>query len=622
MGICVECGQFELYYVLACGDSAVGESKILLFAGDELKELQAEIAYVDKRFAALERAKRDEEPDEVVQAQDHLAKMLGKYIRPTAQLPDKHLVQAYSIRGKKWTRIRSDKMRNHWRSYNVDKSLLEARGNTSGGKSLPRNKLVAAMRDASKKVKDDLAGGIKFKGQIAKGSVSASITDLWDASWLKWVDAVNDSLVYSGSSGYHDLSAGAQLLRAYAGFGVELGYNPKKNSYGLTGHAEARAILAEAKARFDGYVPHRDGWHALIPYGAPKASEAGQQKTLNFGYFRGRLTITSHAMLGASIFGTAGIEYSPGAGNSVLVKPSAAGAKGQVSAGAFAGVEAGGGLAGALEWQNPGWREGENGPIQDAKWAAIIEIGVAVAGNAGIGAEVDFYITFENGKFMFRAKAQLVIGLGAKGSLKGTVGFDTIYEFVMYVYHQLNDNNFDYLEFMDESAFNSVVGLVLYCLEKGIDLARLTADGVSEIINGIDDLSNAIRADFSSAAKAEAYAKHIKSRPFALIFSPPEAKGAVLYRLSQTFYFSREEHQEAAILTVVGTMQSRREWEQVVERITPNGAKSSAAAGMARLNAILDGGSQRKFDMLVRAINSLPPAIYYAGQPVIVRNLA
>lgn len=622
MGICIECGQFELYYVLACGDSAVGESKILLFAGDELNELKAEIAYVDKHFTALERAKRDEEPDEVVQAQDHLAKMLEKYIRPTAQLPDKHLVQAYSIQGKKWTRIRSDKMRNHWRSYNVDKSLLEPKSNAGGGKSLPRNKLVAAMRDVSKKVKDDLAGGISFKRQIAKGSVSASVTELWDASWLKWVDAVNDSLVYSGSSGYHDLSAGAQLLRAYAGFGVELGYNPKKNSYGLTGHAEARAILAEAKARFDGYVPHRDGWHALIPYGAPKASEAGPQKALNFGYFRGRLTITSHAMLGASIFGTAGIEYSPGAGNSVLVKPSAAGAKGQVSAGAFAGVEAGGGLAGALEWQNPGWREGENGAIRDAKWAAIIEIGVAVAGNAGIGGEVDFYITFENGKFMFRAKAQLVIGLGAKGSLKGTIGFDTIYEFVMYVYHQLNDNNFDYLEFMDESAFNFVVGMVLYCLEKGIDLARLTADGVSQIIVGISDLSNAISADFSSAAKAEAYAKHIKSRPFALIFSPPEAKGAVLYRLSQTFYFSREEHQEAAILTVVGTMQSRREWEQVVERITPNGAKSSAAAGMARLNAILDGGSQYKFDMLVRAVNSLPPATYYAGQPVIIRNLA
>jgi hypothetical protein len=43
MSICVECGEFELIYVPACGDSAVGESNILLFAGDELQALKAEI---------------------------------------------------------------------------------------------------------------------------------------------------------------------------------------------------------------------------------------------------------------------------------------------------------------------------------------------------------------------------------------------------------------------------------------------------------------------------------------------------------------------------------------------------------------------------------------------------
>ncbi len=622
MGICVECGQFELYYVLACGDSAVGESKILLFAGDELKELQAEIAYVDKRFAALERAKRDEEPDDVVQAQDHLAKMLEGYIRPIAELPDKHLVQAFSIHGKKWTRIRSDKMRNHWRSYNVDKSLLEARTDANGNKILLRKELAAAMRNASRKIKDDLAGGITFKGQIAKGSVSGTITDIWHVSWLKWVDAVNDSLNYSGSSGYHDLSAGAQLLRGYAGFGIELGYNPKKNSYGLTGHAEAGAILAEAKARFDGYVPHRDGWNALIPYGAPKASQAGKQEALDFGYFRGRFSIVTHAMLGASIFGTAGIEYVPQSDGKVLAKPSAAGPKGQVAAGFFIGVEAGGGVSGALEWQNPGWREGENGPIQDAKWAAIVEIGVAVTGNAGIGAEVDFYIEFTGTKLMFRARAELVVGLGAKGSLTGTIGFGTIYDFIMYVYHQLKDNDFSYLKFMNKDAFNFVVGLVLYSIESGIDLARLTTDSIEDLYNKSLDMLGEIMKGFADSNAAETYARRIKTRPMALIFAPPEAKGAVLHRLSQTFYFSFEEHQEAAVLTVVGTIQSKREWEQVVERITATGKKTSAAAGMARLNAILDGGSQRSFNVLLRAINSLPPVTRYAGEPIIIRNLA
>lgn len=622
MSICIECGHFELYYVLACGDAEVGDSSILLFAGDELAELQQEIRFVDQTFAGLEVAKTEDDPDAVIDAQDHLAEtlhgyipMLDGYTRPMAQLPDKHLVQAYAIKGRRWTRVRSDKMRNHWRRYNVDKSLLTAQGAADDPKQLDRQGLRAAFANAATKIKDDLAAGITFRTQLAKGSVSGTITDVWDASWLKWVDAVNDSLTYSGESGYHDLSAGAQLLRAYAGFGVNLGYDPRKNSYGLTGNAEARAILAEAKAKFDGYVPHRDGWHALIPYFSETASEAGRQEALNFGYFRGRLTITAHAMLGASIFGTAGLEYSPGPDGSVLAKPAMAGAKGEVAVGAFAGVEAGGSVKGALEWQNPGWREGEDGPIQGAKWAIIIEIGATVAVNAGIGGEVDFKISFEGGKFMFRCKAQLVVGVGAKGSLTGLIGFGSMYDFIMYVYHQLKENDFDYLNFMDESAFHAVVGLVLYAVENGIDAIRFAGDQIDQIID-------AAMAPIEASNKAEEYARTIKARPEALFFAPPEAKGAILYKLSETFVASFEEHQEAAILTVIGTVQTRREWEQIVERITPTGTPSSAAEGMARLNWIMDGGSQSKMDTILRAINSLPPRTMLAGEPLIIRNLA
>lgn len=613
--ICVECGHFELYYVLACGDSQVGESQVLLFAGEELKALQQEIRTVDQAFGKLDTAKAEGEPDDVVEAQDHLAKMLKTYIAPNSFLPEKHLVQAYSVNAKRWTRIRSDKMRNHWRSYKVHKSLLDAKEAGQGLKQLDRAALSKAFRDVSKKVRDDIKSGITYKAQVAKGSVSGSITDVWDANWLKWVDAVNDSLTYSGSSAHHDLSAGAQLLRGYAGYGVTLGYDPKKNSYGLTGTAEARAILAEAKATFDGYIPHRDGWHALINFSSETASQAGQQNSLDFGYFRGKVTIGVTAMLGASIFGTAGIEYSPGPNGSVLAKPSMAGAKGQVSAGAFAGVEAGGSVTGALEWQNPGWRKDENGPVQNAKWAAIISIGVSGAANAGIGAEVDFMITFENGKFMFRCKAQVVIGIGAKGGLTGTVGFGTMYDFIMYVYHQLKDNNYAILKHISKEAFDAIVKIVMYAVEFGVEAIR-------HVEARIDQIIATAMAPIRAANEAEAYARKIKARPEALYFAPPEAKGAILYRLSETFTFSFEEHQEAAILVVIGTIQTQREWEQIVERITPTGSKSSAAAGMARLNWIMDGGSQRKFNQMIRFINSLPPRTRMAGEPITIRNFA
>ncbi len=48
---------------------------------------------------------------------------------------------------------------------------------------------------------------------------------------------------------------------------------------------------------------------------------------------------------------------------------------------------------------------------------------------------------------MFRAKVSATLGWGG-GDLAGTIGFGAIIEFVQFVYHQLNNNNFSYVEFM------------------------------------------------------------------------------------------------------------------------------------------------------------------------------
>ncbi|TNE69889.1 MAG: hypothetical protein EP336_00895 [Rhodobacteraceae bacterium] len=603
MSICVECGEFELFYVLACGDTAVGESNVLLYAGEELTALNQEIRDMDAAFGALDRAKVEGDPETVIEAQDHLAKMLEGYVKPTERLPDKHLVQAYSIRGKKWTRIRSDKMRNHWRSYKIDKSLLQAQTGAAGTSELDRGKLRQAFTSVRDKIKSDLSDGITYKQQIAKGEASGSITDVWDANWLKWVDAVNDSLSYSASGAHFDLSAGAQLMRGYAGFGVQLGYDPKKGAYSLKGNAEARAILGEAKATFNGYFVDRDGWHALIELSEQDASEAGTQARLDFGYFRFNATVSANAMLGASVYATAGLEFKTEPAGKVLVKPSAADSKGEVAAGLFAGLEAGGSVKGAFEWYNPGLVEA-GGVVESPKWAAFVSVGATVAVNAGAGLEGVLKITYENGKFMFRCEARAVLGVGAKGGLLGEVNFVKILEFIKYIYCQLKDNDFAFLRFVAEDAWQALVQVTISLITEG----SIALEAALEPIR--------------SANAAEDFARKVKARPTALIFAAPEAKGAILYKLSERYLFSFEEHQEAAILTVVGTMQSQREWAQVVERITVTGMKSSAAAGYARLRAVLDGGSARKFETLVQAINSLPTNTMLAGEPVHVRNVA
>lgn len=615
MSTCVECGDVELFYVLACGDPEVGESFVLLYSGRELQALSAEIHAMDAAFNAVEQASTQEDPQMVVDAQDHLAKMLDGYVTPMARLPDKHIVQTYALKGSKWTRIRSDKMRNHWRKYPIDRRLLRAQ--QAGGKSqLDRVNLRNAFREVTKKVTEDLKGGIRFRGQLAKAQYDWSAHDIWDTSFTRWIDAVNDSLTYSGSGAMHDLTAGAQLMRAYAGFGADLGYDPKKGTYGLSGNAEARAVLGEAEAKFSGYVPHRDGWEALIPFDNGHASVAGKQSELNFGKFRGSLVITAHAMLGASIYGTAAIEYKAQPDGRMQILPSAAGVKGEVAAGLFAGVEAGGSATGAMQWHNPGaiYTDTKKELIPTA-WVNLFTIGATVAANAGAGLEGVLKITFENGKFMFRCEARAVWGIGAKGGITGGVDFKSMFEFVSYVYIQLKDNDFSYLDFMDDSAFHAVIGMLLLALEKGIDIGSIAVTGVQSLIT-------AVKTDFADSAEAEKYARHIKSQPNELIFSPPEVKGAVLYRLSATFYSSWEEHQEAAILQVMGTMQTTREWKKVVERITPTGTKTSKAAGLARLRSVMDGGAGSSFERMLRLLSALPDRTLVAGRPVVIDNLA
>ena len=614
MSICVSCGEFELYYVPACGDPAVGESNILLYSGQELTAIKTEISTMDAAFGKLDEAKVAGDPAAVVKAQDHLADLLKSYIAPTENLPSKHLVQAYAIQGKKWTRIRSDKMRNHWRSYKIDKSLLKTTAGASGKSTLDRAKLGQAFEAVGTKLKEDLREGITYGGQIAKGEVGVSITDMLSVNWLKWVDAVNDSLSYSAKGTNFDVSAGAQLLRGYAGFGVQLGYDPKKGNYALKGNAEARAILAEAKARFSGYLIDRDGWHALINFGDKDASEAGPQGQLDFGYFRFKAEITAMAMLGASLYGTAGIEFKTEPGGKLLVRPSAADSKGEISAGAFAGVEAGGEAKGDFEWRNPGMVI-EGGRKVPAAWAALVSVGVTGLVSAGAGAEATLKISYERGRFMFRCEARAVLGVGAKGGINGMVDFAKIVELIMYIYNQLKDNNFAFLQFVASEAYFALVQVSLVVIEYG-------AAALNGAIDTVNQMMAAVASPFTGPNAAEAYAKKIKARPTALIFAPPEAKGAVLYKLSERFLFSFEEHQEAAILTVIGTMQNLREWEQVVERISPNGQKIGETAGLARLRAILDGGSLRKFETMLRAINSLPVGPVLAGSPVVVRNLA
>jgi len=88
---------------------------------------------------------------------------------------------------------------------------------------------------------------------------------------------------------------------------------------------------------------------------------------------------------------------------------------------------------------------------------------------------------------------------------------------------------------------------------------------------------------------------------------PPEAKGALLYHLADTFwlsrtgtfYISREELQEDATLKILSLIQTRREFQEVCEHMTEDGSKSVRddpyQAGYNRLKTLFDFSQYIRF---------------------------
>jgi hypothetical protein len=278
---------------------------------------------------------------------------------------------------------------------------------------------------------------------------------------------------------------------------------------------------------------------------------------------------------------------------------------------AFASVEACGMLMGDIEWDNPEQRleKKKNG------WKALFDLGAGLNGALGIGVGGDFEIALDNNnKLHVRAKAQVVVGLGGSGMIVAGIGLGVISEFIMYLYHQLKDNNYSLLKFIEKRAFEFIIKLVVMMVEKNIELIEQAFSNLDDLIRKVSQYT--LEA-YNEASDAENFAIKVKKQPNILYFCPPEAKGSILYRLSETYSLSFEEHQEAAILVVLSTVQSKREWAQIVERVTPNGTKSSKTAGMSRLNYIMDGGNNVRFSRALNEIENLGVRIAHSNTAVV-----
>ncbi|WP_273948984.1 hypothetical protein [Escherichia coli] len=305
----------------------------------------------------------------------------------------------------------------------------------------------------------------------------------------------------------------------------------------------------------------------------------------------------------------------------------------------FAGVKLGGACSGALQWLKPfdslveylpdmagtfiydtvfggnsvsdkesdsrkqvvGKNTGE-GQFTDF---AAFSSGVEIQAGAGLSGEFEFW--FEKGRFKFRIAAGVCLGPGAKGSAGGEVSPAQFIEFAVWAVYQLYGMDYRHFKVFEKNSFLALTyilimgGLPVYerYYKEMEDDARKVFEDFRKFVKGIsDDITDAVEA----SNKRNQFAESINRSPSDVYTFTPEGKGIALYLLVQDGYYDRIDinnhrlvsvidnsenglfplpdtghERKKAVLTILSSIQTRREWGEVLVRMTPSGEKITSA---------------------------------------------
>ncbi|UWZ79772.1 hypothetical protein L9S41_19155 [Geoalkalibacter halelectricus] len=182
---------------------------------------------------------------------------------------------------------------------------------------------------------------------------------------------------------------------------------------------------------------------------------------------------------------------------------------------------------------------------------------------------------------------------GGGGGFVFSVHGNTIAEFCLFVYHQLKNNDFSFLDFMTPRAFEYFQTLRTYVLlaggtlrtayERGEVFWDIMAERIASSLRLLFEIPEKIASSIQTEAQARQDALELADRILApesrelILFLPPEGKGQLLYALCKRhwpFPF-RAERQEDAILVILGTIQTWREYKEILEHLSIDGSRQS-----------------------------------------------
>lgn len=516
--------------------------------------------------------------------------------------------------GRKFTYVRSDKMKNHWRGYKLGSGDLGQNVSFVKNGQIDTHTLKEQFTKIEPKLKADWG--------LGAGHLFPQLQS--------WAEALRTEKPLS-DDGDVMFKSEAHLFRYFVGCGAEGSWAPREGKIAAKANGKAEIQIARAEAGIECVYPRPEGW-ALSLTGI----KSGKQFLI--GAMRLLASLKVSAGAGASVAAELGVEVDYSAGMAGRKGPPLKGQRRkaqptptkvnlshavQANAGAgaeaFAGAKASGELAGGLQFRNP---------EKDDQFDWLANIAPKLEGQAGIGAGANFMINFDEGKFMIRAKAGVCIGLGAKGELSLEVGARRLASFLEFLFHALLNANFELLEVIDQKAYSAVTQLTVLLVSEVEDVVATVRGGVQLTEAVIEENWDKFVEQMAREDRRLQLMEKVLANPLALRIGTPEAHGILLYQLTRHSAATKlipantgwnpelMYRRKQAVLQVCRWAQTKRQFENVVQHMAVAGTKGgfqNNMAGLLRFMEIGPGESQMD-DELLKLYARLPdePASGYA----------
>ncbi|WP_125931801.1 hypothetical protein [Thiosocius teredinicola] len=482
--------------------------------------------------------------------------------------------------GRKWTYVRSKKIKSHFRTYPLStKERDQYFGRpqntiiTEDGK-IDTKKLGQQLKnfEASGKLYDE-----PWASGVALADVNKSIKESLD-SWARGINAGHENV---------EVGAEAQLLRYFAGAGLQTEWAPKEGNVALRANARGEFIVAEGKFRASCYWPDRSGFRWAI-------TGPNTKTEYKIGLVRLAANLELYGAAGASAVaeldvavdytslmeGKAGMRGHPRPGSQRdryidISKKARDGASGNGNIEIFAGVKAGGSIKGAFEWNSPEARE----------FVPLAAIGPGVGFQAGVGIGGRATITFMDGKFRILVAASACLGVGARGKLELEVDVGKTLEMMKYLAYALYATNYEFMVILTDIAFKTWQAISLLMIQTG----QIIEDAIAMLGKNVEQFLIRLVQQYEKEEFRVELMKGVLDEPTALNYSPPETRGQILYQLTRHSWMTKTTHlpenqgthlaflklRKEAIKIVCFKARSKADFRNMMQHMTPNGTKGS-----------------------------------------------